>query len=165
MAILINLRHLEDQSVHLSGECTPAELELQSDDEMISLNHPLKYDLEVQLMESGLLVQGRLELPLDCECVRCLKRFEQTLTVHDWVCHLPLEGEEKALVINDCVDLTPHIREDIFLAFPQHPLCDVNCSGLKTPTKEADSGPAVGGEVGAGTGEVSPWSVLDKLKL
>jgi uncharacterized metal-binding protein YceD (DUF177 family) len=102
---------------------------------------------------------------LDCECVRCLKRFQETLRIDDWACHLPLEGEEKALMVNDCVDLTPHIREDIFLAFPQHPLCDVNCSGLKTPKKTADSGPVVGGEDGAGAGERSPWSVLDKLKL
>jgi uncharacterized metal-binding protein YceD (DUF177 family) len=64
------------------------------------------------------------------------------------------------------VDLTPYVREDIFLAFPQHPLCDVNCSGLKTPKENAVPGPVVGGgEDGAGAGKASPWSVLDKLKL
>lgn len=165
MALLVNLRHLDDRSLHLAGECTPAELELESGDEMISLHEPLAYDLDVQLMENALLVQGRLELPLDCECVRCLKRFRRVLTLPDWACHLPLEGEEKVLVVNDCVDLTPYIREDIFLAFPQHPLCDVECRGLKTSKGEAESGPATGGDSGAGGGEASPWSVLDRLKL
>lgn len=161
----INLRHLEDGSLHLAGECTAAELDLESGDELIRLNEPLKYDLEVQLMEQALLVQGKLDLPMDCECVRCLKRFLQTLTIDDWACHLPLEGDEKVTLVNDCVSLTPYIREDIFLAFPQHPLCDVNCSGLKKPKKSADPGPAVGDDAAAGSGEASPWSALDKLKL
>jgi uncharacterized protein len=162
MAILINLRHLETKSQQLEGECPASELDLEKGDELISLNEPLKYDLEAQLMEQAVLVQGRLELALDCECARCLKPFRQVLEIDDWACHIPLEGEEKAVVISDCVDLTPYIREDIFLAFPQRPLCDPNCSGLKTPAKKSEQSPAAGGEA---TGDASPWSVLDKLKL
>ncbi len=169
MTPTINLRHLEDQSAHLQGECLPAEIELDSGDEMIALSEPLRYDLEVQQMEHALLIQGRLELPMECECVRCLKRFHQDLTIADWACHIPLEGEEKALITNDCVSLTPYIREDIFLALPQHPLCDPNCRGLKTP-KSAAAGPGVVGDGSspggaAESGETSPWSALDKLKL
>jgi uncharacterized metal-binding protein YceD (DUF177 family) len=67
------------------------------------------------------------------------------------------------LVINDCVDLTPYVREDIFLAFPQRPLCDPNCSGLKTPANKSEHGPAASGEAPGDSS--SPWSVLDKLKL
>ena len=47
-------------------------------------------------MEDGLLVQGRLRLLLDCQCVRCLKPFQYRLELDDWTCHLPLEGEECA---------------------------------------------------------------------
>jgi len=162
MAILINLRHLETKSQQLEGECPASELDLEKGDELISLNEPLKYDLEAQLMEQAVLVQGRLELALDCECARCLKPFRQVLEIDDWACHIPLEGEEKAVVISDCVDLTPYIREDIFLAFPQRPLCDPNCSGLKTPAKKPEQSPAASSEA---TGDASPWSVLDKLKL
>jgi len=162
MAILINLRHLETKSQQLEGECPASELDLEKGDELISLNEPLKYDLEAQLMEQAVLVQGRLELALDCECARCLKPFRQVLEIDDWACHIPLEGEEKAVVISDCVDLTPFIREDIFLAFPQRPLCDPNCSGLKTPAKKPEQSPAASSEA---TGDASPWSVLDKLKL
>jgi len=162
MAILINLRHLETKSQELEGECPASELDLEKGDELISLNEPLKYELEAQLMEQAVLVQGRLELVLDCECARCLKPFRQVLEIDDWACHIPLEGEEKAVVISDCVDLTPFIREDIFLAFPQRPLCDPNCSGLKTPAKKPEQSPAASSEA---TGDASPWSVLDKLKL
>ncbi len=162
MAILINLRHLEAKSQRLEGECTAAELDLESGDELIALNEPLKYELEAQQMERAVLVQGRLETMLDCECARCLKPFRQPLRIDDWACHIPLDGEEKALIVNDCVDLTPYIREDIFLAFPQRPLCDPNCSGLKTPANKSENSQAAGGEA---TGDSSPWSVLDKLKL
>ena len=73
---------------------------------------------------------------------------------------MPLSGEDKVEVVNDSVDLTPHIREDILLAFPQHPLCKAGCKGLpgagsvqgKKGRKKADE-------------PSSAWSELDKLKF
>src|SRR5690349_5047756 len=100
MAILINLRHLETKSVELEGECPASELDLEKADDLISVQQPLRYELEGQLMEQAVLVQGRLELTLDCECARCLKPFREVLKIEDWACHIPLEGEEKALVIS-----------------------------------------------------------------
>ena len=84
---------------------------------------------------------GSLTLTLDCECVRCLKTFEHELKLTDWALHLPLEGEEKVPVENDCVDLTPFVREDILLEFPQHPLCKPDCRGLKTKASRQDQKP------------------------
>ena len=52
---------------------------------------------------------------------------------------MPLEGEEKANVINDLVDLTPYLREDIVLAFPQHPLCRPNAAGCKHPKQKGSA--------------------------
>ena len=51
---------------------------------------------------------------------------------------LPLEGEEEVPVINDCVDLTPYMREDILLAFPQHPLCEPDCGGLQAQPGQSE---------------------------
>ena len=161
MAILINLRHLETKSQELEGECPASDLDLEKGDELISLNEPLKYELEAQLMEQAVLVQGRLELVLDCECARCLKPFRQVLEIDDWACHIPLEGEEKAVVISDCVDLTPYIREDILLEFPRHPVCNPECPGLKQPNigKSKKSGAGKTGK------DSTAWAELDKLKL
>ena len=51
------------------------------------------------------------------------------------------EGEDRVAVDNDCVDLTPYLREDILLEFPQHPLCKPECRGLKkTSTGKAKPG-------------------------
>lgn len=162
MPLTINLRHLEAHNLELRGELPVAELELEVRDEMVRAGQRLRYDLEVQAVEQGLLVQGRLQLTLHCQCVRCLKPFEYRLDLRDWTRLLPLEGEEKVPVVSDCVDLTPCLREDILLEYPQHPLCEANCRGLPATTvgqtrKTSGSGPT--------TQKLSAWAELDKLKF
>src|SRR6266478_5315791 len=130
MPLSFNIRHLEHQTVTLRGELPVAELDLAGIDELIQADSPLHHDLVVERHERSILAQGRLGLKLRCECVRCLKSFEYRLAFDSWSCLLPLEGEDKVLVDNDCVDLTAYVREDIVLAFPQHPLCEAECRGL-----------------------------------
>ena len=145
----------------LEGELPIAELELGVQDAMVKANEPLHYQLETQLLDDNLLVRGRIQLTLDCECVRCLKPFKYSLEMKDWVCHLALEGEEKVAVVDDSVDLTGPLREDILLAFPAHPVCDPGCVGLtgKSPgaKQKQDSGPT--------EAKPSAWEELDKLKF
>jgi uncharacterized protein len=153
----VNLRHLEEHGLRLKGELPAAELDLGVSDELIRAERPLRYDLTVELLHDALLAMGSLVLPLDCECSRCLKKFQTELKLASWAAHLPLEGEDKVAVDNDCVDLTPFVREDILLDFPQHPLCKPDCAGLKKKTvrkpKAADQ-PAL-----------DVWAKLDKLKI
>jgi uncharacterized protein len=162
MSLRINLRHLEEHSLRLKGELMVAELDLDPKDEVIQVNQPLDYDLEVQQLEGGLLLQGRLHLSLDCQCVRCLKPFKSELKLDNWTLHLPLKGEEAVAVVNDLVDLTPYVREDILLEFPQHPLCDPECRGLPKSTigKAKKAGTANASEKGS-----SAWTELNKLKF
>jgi uncharacterized protein len=162
MPLLVNLRHLEKHEIRLQGQMSAAELDMESVDELIRVARPLNYDLEAQKMDNGLLARGRLELTLECECARCLKPFQYRLELPDWAAHLPLEGEEKTPVTNDCVDLTPFIREDILLEFPQHPLCSAECRGLpeKPPGKTNQTGSA--GQV---KDVSSAWAELNKLKF
>jgi uncharacterized protein len=139
-----------------------SDLDLYQIDEMISFGAFLKYDFEIERQDNAFFAQGSLEIPIHCECVRCLKRFEKSLILSPWSCFLPLEGEEKVLVINDSVDLTPYLREDIVLALPQHPLCDPDCGGLK-PVQQPDD---IRSTRRVGEESSNPrWSDLDKLKL
>jgi uncharacterized metal-binding protein YceD (DUF177 family) len=55
------------------------------------------------------------------------------------------------------VDLTPFIREDILLDFPQRPLCRPDCAGLKSKSDRKSK--AVEKPV------LDVWGKLDKLKL
>jgi len=157
MSLRVNLRHLEEAAAHLKGDLPVAELDFGVTDELIRLEQPLRYDLTVESLHDSLLVQGSLKLVLDCECVRCLKPFKHKLVLDGWALHLPLEGEDKVSVNNDCVDLTPFIREDMLLEFPQHPLCKPECAGL---IKKASVHKA-----GDEEAKPSPWTELNKLKL
>jgi uncharacterized protein len=153
----VNLRHLDEDEIHLQGELPVAALDLGVNDELVHAEKPLRYDLHVELLHDAVLVTGSLKLPLECECARCLKKFKTELKLTGWAAHLPLEGEDKVAVENDCVDLTPFVREDILLDFPQHPLCKPDCAGLKSKTArkaEAVEKPAS-----------DLWAKLDKLKL
>jgi uncharacterized protein len=128
---------------------------------LVHVSRPLRYDLEVQELEKSLLTQGSIELLLECECSRCLKPFEFPVRLDPWALHLPLEGDDATAVINDSVDLTPHIREDMLLGFPQHPLCKPECAGL--PPAAPQNGIAETPER-AKQGS-SAWTDLNKLKF
>ncbi len=159
MALSVNLRHLADHGVELDGELAVVDLDFGVNDELISTGPPLAYDLQVEKFEGGLLVQGRLRLPLQCHCVRCLKSFPCSIDLQHWSRHLPLEGEDAVTVVNDCVDLTPYVREDMLLEFPQHPLCNPECRGLPQ-ANVGKTKPA--GQPNSGS---PAWSELNKLKF
>ena len=162
MPLVVNLRHLETHNVRMKGELPVEELDIDSRDEVIRVAHPLDYDLEVQRLEDGLLAQGRLHLKLECQCVRCLKCFQHNVGLDGWTCHLPLEGEERVEVVNDCVDLTPYAREDILLEFPRHPLCEPGCGGLPKTSIGKAKGTSSTGKTER---DLSAWAELDKLKF
>lgn len=162
MPLFVNLRHLEPHNVRLQGELPIEELDLDTRDEMIQAREPLHYDFEVQKMEHSLLIQGSLRLTLNCQCVRCLKAFKYYVKLDNWACHLQLQGEESVPVVNDCVDLTPYIREDILLEFPQHPLCDTECRGLPNTVSGKAKKPLSASQTEAGS---PTWSELNKLKF
>lgn len=162
MSVLINLRQLERNDLRLEGELPAVELDVEGVDELIHVEEPLRYAIDAQKLDQGILVQGNLKLTLECECVRCLKAFSLPLELGDWACHLPLEGEDKVVVANDCVDLTPYMREDILLEFPRHPLCKPECSGL--PKKAIAKTKKTGG-AGQTKENLSAWAELNKLKF
>lgn len=160
MSLSVNIRELAEMPLHLEGELSVEKLDIQSDDDLLHIRLPLKYDLNVKMAETGVEVSGDLELKLNCECARCLKPFVATVNLTDWTCLLPLEGDDKVTVCNDCVDLTPFVREDILLAFPQRPLCETECSGLpQAPQKSSENGASQTGKA------PSAWTELDKLKF
>ena len=161
MPLSVNLRHLARHNQVLKGELPAGELELDIHDEMIRANEPIQHELEAQLLDESLLVRGRLQLTLDCQCVRCLKPFKYRLELKDWACHLPLKGEDQVAVVDDSVDLTGPLREDILLAFPTHPVCDAGCVGLtgSVSGRKKTKAPS------AAESNPSAWAELDKLKL
>jgi uncharacterized protein len=161
MPLIINLRHLEGQELHLEGEIPVEELDVAGLDDLIRPDGGLKYDLAAERHERGMLLQGRLSLSLQCECARCLAPFRHELVLSNWCAMLPWEGEDAVVVRNDSVDLTPYLREDMVLALPQRPLCKPECGGFQV--RSADDS---GATQAMPSSESSPaWAVLNNLKL
>ncbi|MBI5773013.1 MAG: DUF177 domain-containing protein [Verrucomicrobia bacterium] len=160
MPLLVNLHHLSKKNLQLAGELTEAELGLAGADELIHWPEPLQYELEVQSLDNAVLAQGTLWVNLRCDCARCLKAFDFPLELSGWAAHLPLEGEDAVPIQDDCVDLTPLIREDILLKLPQHPLCETECPGL--PAMQAEEGATRGASQSLDIS--AAWAELNKLK-
>ena len=160
MPFLINLRLLARRSLHLCGELTAAEFDLDPRDDLVRVLPPLQYDLVAEASGTAVLVQGRLELALACTCARCLKPFERRLDLRDWSCQV-FPGDDDAPVHGDCLDLTMRVREDTVLALPQHPLCEPECRGL--PSEPPGQAPKPGRDRPRAE-RVSVWSELNKLK-
>jgi uncharacterized protein len=162
MPIHVNLRQLQDQSLELQGALPVEELDLGAGDELVHLREPVEYRLRATMLDEALLIEGSLAMPVHCECARCLRPVESRVDLPHWAIHIALTGEDRAPVVNDCVDLTPFIREDILLGLPQHPLCEAGCPGppqLKRSVVGSQSGSSETAK------KVSAWDELDKLKL
>lgn len=153
--MIIHLRKMPDGILHLEGSESAAPLGLEEAD--AKPLGELTYSLDAGLSEGGLWVHGKLSLQLELTCVGCLERFPYSLEVPEFALQIPLEGKES-------VDLTEWVREDIFLALPPYPKCDVGsateCPAARlTKGSEPEERPA-----GAPDPAGSPlWDVLDKL--
>ncbi len=161
MSLTVNLRHLDDEVLHLQGALPVDDLDVANVDELVRILEPVRYELSLEKFDQNVLVQGQLRFTFHCECARCLRQFQKDVEIADWSCNLPLEGEEKVALEQDYVDLTPFIREDILLAFPQHPLCHAECSGLPIATPQYPKA----GETSASGAVPSAWDALNKLKF
>ena len=149
----VDVWQIPEDGKHYEGEESSDILELNDPHARARAVGPVRYDLDVGLSEGGLFATGTVSAEVECECVRCLKKFRCVLEVPDFALQIELEGRET-------VDLTEHIREDILLALPAHPHCD--WSGEKVCkadflTDEVAVEPL--------DDKRDVWKTLDKLKL
>ena len=159
MSAIIHLVQLKKAAVEQKGSVAPADLDLGEDDELVHGDCPLEYSYKAELHGDELLVEGSLSLSLHCECARCLNPFLHTIEISPWSCLLQIEGDDSVVVAGDSIDLTPFMRDDLLLEFPQHPLCRKDCPGLKP---DFNRGQAARAEVSE---EPSVWGRLNDLKL
>ncbi len=160
MPVLVNLRLLAEEPAHLEGELPAVAYGTEFRDELIRVDEPLRYELDIEHQPDGLLITGSLATTVACECARCLKPFRLPVEIPDLTALAPLQGEEAVPIDGDFADLTPLLREDIYLALPANPLCSPECRGLSQTASARDS--RLEGSPSDGP---SPWSALDKLKL
>ena len=164
MPLLLQLESLARGSVSLNGKLPLSDLDMVSLDDLVEPADPLAYALMAEKNGDSILLEGSLEMQLKCECARCLQPFDHRVTLRNWSCLLPLKGEDSVQINKDTADLTPYLREDTFLAFPQHPLCKNGCESIHQVSRNLANSPL---------SEISDeelkkkniWGELDKLNL
>jgi uncharacterized protein len=107
------------------------------------LNNEIKGRVKLTRTNRGILVQGSLKTGVPLECSRCLKSFENPLTINIEEEYFPIidVNSGTALEIPDdpgsfmidehhILDLREAIRQNSLLAIPMKPLCREDCAGL-----------------------------------
>ncbi len=146
----VHLNQIGADGLHLEGQEDSAMLDVQ--DPLVKPVGPIAYQLDAGISGRSFFATGRLEAPVDFECVKCLRWFRRAMIVEDFAVQVDLTGPEM-------IDLTPYAREDILLAFPSHPHCDwdgqTECPGV-------DPVPA---QVREQDADSTTWGALDQLKI
>lgn len=163
--IEVNIHHIPEEGLKISGECLDDVLEIPIDERTLDIS-PLIYDLNLSMTQNQLIIRGEVSVVVDACCDSCLCEHELIVEDND-VCHV-VENP------TDLVDLTEQVREDIVLAFPQTYLCNPDCQGICACGKNLNTEECVCIEVDDfdaeeeqedGEEKKSPWDSLDNLKF
>ncbi|MGB0774972.1 MAG: YceD family protein [Akkermansiaceae bacterium] len=154
--LTIDASALPEEGKSYSGELDPSVFDIPGDETRAS--GPLFYDLYLQRFDNELLVRGALSVPMEFTCVRTLQKFVQTIETPDWSTCIQLTGSE--------IDLTPQLREELAILFPDYPRCDqaddpMDCEvdsrylAVDKPPEDVKTPPR--------DGKPDPWAALDAL--
>lgn len=146
----VHLRQIPPEGKHLEGEEDAACLDLGAIGAKPA--GPVRYALDIGLSGGGVFATGLVSVPVEMTCVACLQPFVYEAKAEPFAAQVQIDGRE-------FVDLTPPVREELLLALPNHPRCDLN-SGHSCPYQRPGSS---GG--GSQESSESAWDQLDKLKL
>jgi len=146
----VHLRQIPPEGKHLEGEEDAACLDLGAIGAKPA--GPVRYELDIGLSGGGVFATGLVSVPVEMTCVACLQPFVYEAKAEPFAAQVQIDGRE-------FVDLTPPVREELLLALPNHPRCDLN-SGHSCPYQRPGSS---GG--GSQESSESAWDQLDKLKL
>jgi len=120
-------------------------LEFDFKDEIVSdtILSPVNAHLRIEKFDTEVLVKGELSTEVYLQCSRCLKDFQQTLTVPVEAVYHPaeeLKSEDNYAIPNEELDMDFYsgeeldlftiMKEQIELNLPMKPLCDDSCKGL-----------------------------------
>jgi uncharacterized protein len=121
MGLTIDIQRIPPGGMRLSGAIDPAEIDVEC--EGVKAKGDLAYDLDVEVIGGEFLARGRLSIPLEFTCSRCLKPYGIQIGVDRFTFSQPVKGLET-------IDLTGNLREDIIVALPIKPLCAQTCKGM-----------------------------------
>ncbi|MDO8588544.1 MAG: DUF177 domain-containing protein [Armatimonadota bacterium] len=115
-------------------------------DETIVCTEPMRGEIDFSNTGSLIVARGQFSTTVQLECGRCLETFTLPVLSHideQFDIHAPAglaepepaaeteeEEEPESLFVENMLDLTELIRQNIILATPIRPLCDEACKGI-----------------------------------
>jgi uncharacterized protein len=112
------------------------------EDDTSGLVREIRYRLKIEKFKEDVFIRGGVDAGLGLQCSRCLKDFEDGVSVELDLSFGParaLKGDEKhelrpeemeaGFYTEDELDLTEITREQVILSIPMKPLCSDSCKG------------------------------------
>ncbi len=157
--MLIKLEGLDEAATVFSG-CVKGEELMDLDHNDVQGIGSIKYELNVSMYgEKELVVEAQLDVPLKLQCVRCLGTFDYMLPVR-----AVISREVSADLLE--VDIAEELREEILLAMPAYPKCELSGHECKIHDISEDFGldksPLPGVNSAAASGR-NVWDALDGI--
>ena len=115
--ITISLEDFPAEGLHLCDEVDSSILALKDGGQHPT--GPISYELDAQLYDNELVVSGHVSVPFRMRCERCLAEFDYTVQVDELSISLEILEEIPA------VDITDAVREELILALPSYPKCEL----------------------------------------
>lgn len=116
---------------------------------------PLSYTLYVTIEKNEILILGQLQISGASPCARCLNELPIEIHLNEFTLLIPLQKQ-------DTIDLTEALKEDILLALPSYPKCELD-EQFRCPIT-GKNWKAVWQSTEASPPLSNHWSKLDKLK-
>jgi len=105
----------------LEEEISPADLDVET--KLVKLDSPVKIKADIYKITNAVNVDIFLTVLIRTECSRCLDELKIDLKKK-----LKLNYQVSGL--DQEIDVTPEIREELLLNYPIKPLCKPDCKGL-----------------------------------
>lgn len=145
----VHLRQISSEGLRVEGGEDASFLELDGIEQKAT--GPVGYSLDAGISGGGVFATGRVWVPMELRCVACLRPFRFMAESDSFAAQVEIDGRE-------FVDFSPFVREELLLALPNHPRCDLN-GGLHCPYQRPE-----GSGGGNRRATKSAWDQLDKFK-
>ena len=150
--MIIPLKDIPEDGLPLSGELATKDYDLPLGEYLDW--EAIDYDLNASIIGTECLIRGSLSSSMKVACARCLDPLPLTLSIDAFEHSYPTEGV-------DSIDLTQDIREDILLALPLAPRCELD---EKSKCPITGKTYAEGDDTFAEMNRETVWGALEKLK-
>lgn len=114
----------------------------------------------VEAISDGVVLHGRISVPWEGECRRCLEQTSGVVEVEVAEIYKDKPIDDMLPIVDESIDLGVAVRDAVLLSLPLAPLCSDDCAG---PVPEEFPVIAYQDAVEA---KVDPrWAALDELRF